>query len=240
MNRKINSPTKVIEGSHLTAPINPSKPIHTNDVLIAREIEALATNLDLSSNELQAWVNLQIEQLIDAPVKMLLHLLRTANRYRLDPIQGEVLLSQYDQNWQVSIGIDGWIKIINQHPAFRGIAFTESAVDIQGTPVWMECTIHRSDRVVPTTIREYYCEVKNDSEIWDKMPRRMLRYRSLQQCARLAMGIAPPERHEEIQKTSFKSKESIEHPTIANSAKVFTGMKLLKIKLGPSENEKSN
>jgi hypothetical protein len=240
MKRKINSPTIAIEGNPLTDPINLSKPIDINNDQIAKEIEALATSLDQSSKELQAWVDLQIEKSIDTPAKTILHLLRTANRYRLDPLQGEVILSQYEQNWQVSIGIDGWIKLINQHPAFTGIAFTESAVDTQGTPVWIECTIHRSDRVVPTTIREYYCEVKNDSEIWNKMPRRMLRYRSLQQCARLAMGIAPPERHEEIQKVNFKLKTEIENSTETNSAKTFAGMKLLKIKLEPSENETSN
>ena len=56
----------------------------------------------------------------------------------------------------------------------------------------MECTIHRSDRVIPTVIREYMAEVRHETEIWQKMPRRMLRHRVLQQCARIAIGIRAP------------------------------------------------
>ncbi|WP_150119891.1 recombinase RecT [Polynucleobacter asymbioticus] len=55
-------------------------------------------------------------------------------------------------------------------------------------PEWMECAIYRKDRILPITVREYFVEVKGQSEIWQKMPRRMLRHRVLQQCVRLAMG----------------------------------------------------
>ena len=48
--------------------------------------------------------------------------------------------------------------------------------------------------------REYLSEVKHDSDIWRKMPRRMLRHRSLQQCARLAFAINPPDNLAEKQK----------------------------------------
>ena len=54
----------------------------------------------------------------------------------------------------------------------------------------MECTIHRSDRVVPITVREYLAEVRGESDVWKKMPRRMLRHRALQQCARVAIGAS--------------------------------------------------
>jgi hypothetical protein len=61
------------------------------------------------------------------------------------------------------------------------------------TPVWMECTIHRSDFAVPMTVREYLSEVRTDHAIWDQMPRRMLRHKTFQQCARLAFGIHGPQ-----------------------------------------------
>jgi hypothetical protein len=52
----------------------------------------------------------------------------------------------------------------------------------------MECIIYRKDRSQPTAVREYFDEVKGEQAIWQKMPRRMLRHRVMQQCARLALG----------------------------------------------------
>ena len=37
-------------------------------------------------------------------------------------------------------------------------------------------------------IKQYFIEVKGEQAIWKKMPRRMLRYKALQQCAKLALG----------------------------------------------------
>ena len=140
------------------------------------------------------------------PAKTILTLLRVAKQYELDPLQEEVLLTQYGDHWQVSISVDGWIKLINRHPAFAGMSFTESPETDQGLPLWMECMIYRSDRAIPTTVREYLTEVKTDSDIWRKMPRRMLRHRTLQQCARLTFAINPPET-QVIKQQSEKSKQ---------------------------------
>ena len=130
-----------------------------------------------------------------------MHLLRLAKDFDLDPLQEQLLLTQYEESWQVSISVDGWIQIMNRHPAFIGVSFTDSSEQTSDLPIWMECTINRSDRLIATTVREYLCEVKQDNEIWRKMPRRMLRHRALQQCARLALGISTPEHeHEHVQK----------------------------------------
>jgi hypothetical protein len=100
-----------------------------------------------------------------------------------------VALALYeDTHWQAYITIEGYSKILNSHPAFDGIAFKESPQLSNNIPLWMECTIYRKDRNMPTIIREYFEEVKGDQAIWQKMPRRMLRHRVMQQCARLAMG----------------------------------------------------
>jgi hypothetical protein len=77
--------------------------------------------------------------------------------------------------------------LLNQHPQFNGLVFTQSDTLIDGVPEWIECAIYRKDREVPTTVREYLTEVKGENEIWKKMPRRMLRHRALQQCVRLAI-----------------------------------------------------
>jgi hypothetical protein len=54
----------------------------------------------------------------------------------------------------------------------------------------MECTIYRNDRILPIVIKEYFEEVRTDHLSWQQIPRRMLRHRVIQQCARLALGIA--------------------------------------------------
>ena len=181
-----------------------SKPIELMDRLIQKEISTCAQLIGVEADELQAWIDLQIA----VPAKSILALLRVAKQYELDPLQEEVLLTQYDDHWQVSISVDGWIKLINRHPAFAGMSFTESPETDQGLPLWMECTIYRSDRAIPTTVREYLTEVKTDSDIWKKMPRRMLRHRTLQQCARLAFAINPLEAQIEKQQ-SEKLKQKI-------------------------------
>ena len=162
---------------------------HVNG-LIAKELTELSQAIAIDAQELRAWIDLQNTNQKIPPAKSILHLLRTAKQYQLDPLQEEVLLTQYQDSWQISISVDGWIKLIHRHPTFAGVSFAQSPDNEEGLPLWMECTIYRSDQAIATTVREYLSEVINDSEIWKKMPRRMLRHRVLQQCARLAMGIA--------------------------------------------------
>ncbi len=118
----------------------------------------------------------------------LLGLLRIAREHQLDPLKEEVALALYeDTHWQAYITAEGYAKILNHHPAFDGIAFTQSDELINGIPQWMECTIYRKDRSQPIVVREYFEEVKGGQIIWQKMPRRMLRHKVMQQCARLAI-----------------------------------------------------
>jgi hypothetical protein len=153
--------------------------------LITKEIAKTADALELSADELQAWINLQVM----APSHALLALLRIAREHHLDPLKEEVVLTLYDDyHWQAYITVEGYSKLLNNHPAFDGITFTQSEETNIGIPIWMECTIYRKDRSRPIVVREYFEEVKGDQVIWQKMPRRMLRHRVMQQCARLAMG----------------------------------------------------
>jgi hypothetical protein len=174
-----------------------SEPIALITRLIQKEIRVCAQHIGIEVGELQAWIDLQLQ----VPAKSILSLLRIAKQYDLDPLKEEIVLTQYEDQWHASISIDAWIKIINRHPAFTGITFSESPEQDQGLPIWMECAIYRSDRSIPTTTREYLIEVKNNSDIWKRMPRRMLRHRALQQCARLAMGITIGDQREALDKT---------------------------------------
>jgi RecT family len=153
--------------------------------LIEKELAKAANQLDIDEKELQAWVDLQIE----VPAKSILALLRSIQSLHLDPLSEEIGLTQYeDGHWQVFITIEGCSKLLNQHPQFNGLVFNQADTLIDSIPEWIECSIYRRDRTVPTTVREYLMEVRGANVIWQKMPRRMLRHRALQQCVRLAIA----------------------------------------------------
>ena len=153
-------------------------------LLIQKEIAKAAALLDIDPLELKAWVDLQIE----VPAKTVLVLLRTMQNLLLDPLNEEIGFTQYENGgWQVFISIEGCSKLLNQHPQFSGLTFTQSDTLVEGTPEWIECSIYRRDRITPITVREYFIEVCSEKDIWKKMPRRMLRHRALQQCVRLAI-----------------------------------------------------
>jgi hypothetical protein len=166
---------------------NLSESIDIFHELISKEIGNAATLLEIDEQELKAWIDLQIE----VPAKTILAMLRTMQHWQLDPLQEEIGFAQYeDGNWQVFISIDGCSKLLNEHGQFNGLVFKQADTLIEGVPEWMECSIYRRDRIMPVTVREYFVEVRNSNEMWQKMPRRMLRHRALQQCVRLAIGSA--------------------------------------------------
>ena len=184
-----NSPTIVNFGdgsiSQSNGQTNIAQSIELFNSLIAKELARAASGLGIDEAELQAWVDLQIE----VPAKAILTLLRMMQSLHLDPLSEEIGFTQYeDGQWQVFITIEGCAKLLNQHPQFNGLHFTQADTLIDGLPEWIECSIYRKDREVPTTVREYLTEVKGENEIWKKMPRRMLRHRALQQCVRLAIS----------------------------------------------------
>ncbi len=120
-------------------------------------------------------------------------LLVACERHGLDPIGREVFMVRDGDPLTdaalVVVGVDGWSRIINAHPSFAGMQFKESSELIDGLPTWVECTLHRWDRRVPTRVREYLVEVRGASQAWITHPRRMLRHKALVQCARLAFGL---------------------------------------------------
>lgn len=107
-----------------------------------------------------------------------------ANTYDLNPILKELYAFPSKSGAVVPIvSIDGWLKIINRHPALDGIEFEES--DDHCTAV-----IHRKDREHPTKVTEWLSECRGDTEPWKRWPKRMLRHKALIQCARIAFGFA--------------------------------------------------
>jgi hypothetical protein len=73
-------------------------------------------------------------------------------------------------------------------------------------------------------VREYLSEAINDTDIWRKMPRRMLRHKAMQQCARVAIGISPPELQNETP-VAQDNNDSITNTPIKTSSKASEKIK---------------
>ncbi len=154
-------------------------------------IQNTADILKIEADELQLW----LDQYLGLTPYTQIQLLRLACKYQLDPLSDEVNLLETKEGYLPFITIDGWAKLINQHPQYAGMSLRDSTELIDGIPIWMECTIYRNDRILPIVIKEYFEEVRTDHPSWQQMPRRMLRHRVIQQCARLAFGISTHENY---------------------------------------------
>ena len=120
-------------------------------------------------------------------------LLIAAERLGLDPLNNEIYALQSGDDPMSAallvVSVNGWSRILNANPVFDGMHFLESTETSDSIPQWIECTIHRKDRGVPTTVREYLCEVRGDQGAWLTHPRRMLRHKAMVQCARVCFGL---------------------------------------------------
>ena len=159
---------------------------HCVDALLERTAKTLTTEPEL----LRAWLDSTPHLPIDQQIR-LLHLM---NKYQLDPWSEELVCYRDEaQEIHLLITIDGWYKIINQQVSFSGMSLREAATCTEGIPDWIECCIYRHDRILPTIVKEYLIELQTSQDSWQQMPRRMLRHRAIQQCARLAFGISTPD-----------------------------------------------
>ena len=110
-----------------------------------------------------------------------------ANKYGLDPITKEIYAFPNKKTGAVVpvVGYDGWQKLANRHPQYDGVEFVEA-----DDGAWCECRIYRKDRSHPTVMREWMEECRMDTLPWQKYPRRMLRNKAFNQCARAAFNLS--------------------------------------------------
>ena len=110
-------------------------------------------------------------------------LLIVANQYGLNPWTKEIYAFPDKNNGIVPVvGVDGWSRIMNDHPDFDGMDFEQS--DESCT-----CRIYRKGRSHPIQVTEYMSECKRSAGPWLSHPKRMLRHKAMIQCARLAFGF---------------------------------------------------
>ncbi len=110
-------------------------------------------------------------------------LMVVANQYGLNPWTKEIYAFPDKNNGIVPVvGVDGWSRIINQHPQFDGMEFVQDAESCT-------CIIYRKDRSHPVSVTEFMAECRRSNVgPWTSHPRRMLRHKAMIQCARLAFG----------------------------------------------------
>ena len=112
-------------------------------------------------------------------------LLIVSNQYGLNPWTKEIYAFPDKGGIVPVVGVDGWVRIINEHPQFDGMELLYDKDEGSCT-----CKIYRKDRNHPTTITEYMAECKRNTQPWQSHPARMLRHKALIQCGRLAFGFA--------------------------------------------------
>lgn len=149
---------------------------------------------------LSTLMNTAFRQRNDAEVtkEQMIALLVLIQQYNLNPFTKEIYAYPTMNGVTPVVSVDGWTRIMNEHPHFDGVEFSysENMIQLQGMivscPEWVDVTIHRKDRKVATTIREYLDEVYRLSKYaspWQTHPKRMLRHKGLIQCARIAFSF---------------------------------------------------
>lgn len=121
-------------------------------------------------------------------------LLIVADQHNLNPWTKEIYAFPSRQGIVPIVGVDGWARIINEHPNFDGMEFAQD--DEKCT-----CTIYRKDRSHPIAVTEYMAECRRSTDPWNTHPKRMLRHKAMIQCARIAFafaGIYDPDEGERI------------------------------------------
>ncbi len=126
--------------------------------------------------------------------------LMVAKEYNLNPLTKEIYAFPSKKGIQPIVSIDGWMKMMNSHPQFDGLAFTDHIHD--GALGAITAKVYRKDREHPVEVTEYMAECRRKSPTWDQWPARMLRHKAAIQAARYAFGfsgIYEPDEAERIQ-----------------------------------------
>ena len=111
-------------------------------------------------------------------------LLVVAQQYGLNPFTREIFALPDKGGIVPVVGVDGWARIINNHPQFDGMDFEQDAESCT-------CIIHRKDRGHPVKVTEWLSECKRaNAGPWQSHPKRMLRHKAMIQAARLAFGFS--------------------------------------------------
>lgn len=151
-------------------------------------LEALAGKLNVSPGALTTTLKNTVFK--GASNDEFVALVIVSNAYGLNPLLKEIFAFPAKGGGIIPVvSVDGWIRIINEHPQFDGIEFND-IVDEDGKLYAIESVIYRRDRTRPIKVTEYMDECKGAGPAWQKTPKRMLRHRALIQGGRVAFGFS--------------------------------------------------
>lgn len=152
-------------------------------------LEAMAARLKISAAGLKS----TLMNTVFAECKteeQFMALIVVSNEFGLNPLTKEIYAFPAKGGGIVPmVSVDGWIRLMNEHPAFDGIEFNYHD-DAKGDTQAVEAIIYRKDRTRPVKVIEYMAECKGNTIPWQKSPRRMLRHRALIQGVRVAFGFS--------------------------------------------------
>lgn len=168
-------------------------------------IEKMAAKYGLTTNAfLQTLVSEVFPREVDKKpfspsAQQIASFLVVADQYNLNPFTKEIWPFPAKGTLIPTVSVDGWSRMINEHPSFDGMEFADKFNE-SGNIEAITCTIHRRDRQHPTSITEYLKECRRSTAMWDKWPVRMLRWKSLIQTARMAFGFAGVFEKDEVER----------------------------------------
>lgn len=136
--------------------------------------------------------------------EQMMALLIVANQFGLNPFLKEIYAFPSEGGIVPVVGIDGWLRLANDHPQFDGMTVEMGQFvqlpDVEKTaPYSCTVTIHRKDRKYPTVKTEYIADCYRPIPIWDgkpgkpgpwqSHPTRMLEHKATIQAIRYAFGF---------------------------------------------------
>ena len=128
-------------------------------------------------------------------------LMVVCDQFGLNPFTKEIYAYPDKSNGIVPVvSVDGWARIINEHPQMNGVEFrySEKLVTPPGGKScheYCDVVFYRKDRAQPIVVREYLDEVYVPVRAnaypgpWQSHTKRMLRHKTLIQGARIAFGF---------------------------------------------------
>jgi phage recombination protein Bet len=173
--------------------IIPAAEVRAAEQKRASLIEKMANKYGLEPNRMMATLKATAFR-GDVTNEQMAALLIVADQHNLNPWLKEIYAFPSRQGIVPIVGVDGWARIINEHPQFDGMDFEQD--DEKCT-----CRIHRKDRAHPVAVTEYMIECKRSTDPWNTHPKRMLRHKAMIQAARLAFsfaGIYDPDEGERV------------------------------------------
>ena len=133
------------------------------------------------------------------------------DRYDLNPFMREIYAIQSkDGNLLPTVSVDAWYNLVHRQKTLDGLEFVfsdkMSTVELEKSvkhydgsyrkqtvkitaPEYCDAIIYVKGMSHPYRVREYFEEVVRATDNWERYPRRMLRHKSLIQCARAAFSF---------------------------------------------------